>query len=399
MSNKKRIFSIAALVVFAILGAASLFLGQFLTAIIFLCIVVAIALSIKADGTADESTECANGSGQMTYSTSPSLNVTEDEIPPIEHEESASVEETFSINPSCTAGNAQLIRYMLGRKVEPQVEMDSEMAEYFQDVHGIDVHTGISALVAADYLEIAPIEATLRKHTVKELLAVCKKYLITTGKKKDDIIVAMLQKIPEDILQEEFPEQYWRISDAGKAYFANFSYQSIMRQAVQYVLNFELQKLEHFLKYNFYEYDPPPIEHQQVYKPLIKMYLQQYALDFAPEQRAFLIIEILYMKRTYSLLKDYSFLFRNVPPAEQLYQQQHLLYGLRELLFHQAMAKQLKRDITYTVFTSDTENTCAECKQMEGKTFLIAEAMPGVNYPPFDFCTAGFCMCTVTFNF
>ena len=32
---------------------------------------------------------------------------------------------------------------------------------------------------------------------------------------------------------------------------------------------------------------------------------------------------------------------------------------------------------------------------MEGKTFLTPEAMPGVNYPPFDFCTAGFCMCTV----
>ena len=329
MSNKKRIFSIAALVVFAFLGAISLFIGQFLTAIIFLCIVVAIAFSIKADGAAGESTECA---------------------------------------------------------------------KYFQDVHGIDVHTGISALVTADYLEIAPIEATLRKHMVKELLAVCKKYLITTGKKKDDIIGVMLEKIPEDILQEEFPEQYWRISDAGKAYFANFSYQSIMRQAVQYVLNLELQKLEHFLKYNFYEYDPPSIEYQQVYKPLIKMYLQQYALDFAPEQRAFLIIEILYMKRTYSLLKDYSFLFRNVPPAEQLYQQQHLLYGLRELLFHQTMAKQLNRDITYTVFTSDTENTCAKCKQMEGKTFLLDEAVPGVNYPPFDFCTAGFCMCTAAFN-
>lgn len=397
MSNKKRIFSITALVVLAFLGAISLFIGQFLTAIIFLCIVVAIACSLKTDGAGDESKEYTNESNQDKYSDASSSNAA-DKINSIEQKESVS-EETFVKKPSCTAGNAQLIRYMLGRKVEPQVEMDSEMAEYFQDVHGIDVHTGISALVAADYLEIAPIEATLRKHTVKELLAVCKKYLITTGKKKDDIIGVMLEKIPEDILQEEFPEQYWRISDTGTAYFANFSYQSIMRQAVQYVLNFELQKLEHFLKYNFYEYDPPSIEYQQVYKPLIKMYLQQYALDFAPEQRAFLIIEILYMKRTYSLLKDYSFLFRNVPPAEQLYQQQHLLYGLRELLFHQTMAKQLNRDITYTVFTADTENTCARCKQMEGKTFLLDEAVPGVNYPPFDFCTAGFCMCTATFNF
>lgn len=36
---------------------------------------------------------------------------------------------------------------------------------------------------------------------------------------------------------------------------------------------------------------------------------------------------------------------------------------------------------------------CEHCKELEGSKFLYADAVIGVNYPPFDCCTGEYCRC------
>lgn len=47
----------------------------------------------------------------------------------------------------------------------------------------------------------------------------------------------------------------------------------------------------------------------------------------------------------------------------------------------------------YTIRTMKDGTVCEHCKALEGKTFSIKDAVPGVNYPPFKDCKCEFCRC------
>lgn len=61
-------------------------------------------------------------------------------------------------------------------------------------------------------------------------------------------------------------------------------------------------------------------------------------------------------------------------------------HAMSEVAFGQSLGYK-----KYQICTTADENTCPRCRKMEGKTFLISEAQPGVNLPPFCDC----CRCSV----
>lgn len=69
-------------------------------------------------------------------------------------------------------------------------------------------------------------------------------------------------------------------------------------------------------------------------------------------------------------------------------------------LQHLLVAKQTREFIPffYTVKTAADEQVCPICREYEGKKFDVLEAIPGINYPPFDGCTCGHCRCYASFS-
>lgn len=61
-------------------------------------------------------------------------------------------------------------------------------------------------------------------------------------------------------------------------------------------------------------------------------------------------------------------------------------HAISEVAFGQSLGYK-----KYQICTTADENTCPRCQKMEGETFLISEAQPGVNLPPFCDC----CRCSV----
>lgn len=61
--------------------------------------------------------------------------------------------------------------------------------------------------------------------------------------------------------------------------------------------------------------------------------------------------------------------------------------------------KKLSVKWTYTIRTMGDRGVCEHCGALEGKTFNLTDAIPGINYPPFKDCKCEFCRCLALHDF
>lgn len=68
-----------------------------------------------------------------------------------------------------------------------------------------------------------------------------------------------------------------------------------------------------------------------------------------------------------------------------------------DLKKQQKLDKQNMKGV-YTITTMNDSAVCDYCSSLKGKKFYIADAVVGVNYPPFKDCKCDFCRCFASYD-
>nr|DAP38565.1 MAG TPA: hypothetical protein [Caudoviricetes sp.] len=282
-----------------------------------------------------------------------------------------------------------LLKYIDGYKTTDRIP------NYFSTLHKIDVDRTLRKFASDKLLVIAPIEYTLRRATVSSM----KQYLKDSGLKpvgkKDDLIRRVLSTDLEAI-EKYFPDRYYTLTELGMSLLSEKLPPNAYGDRFDPILNGFDEALAHICSG----------EYRKAEDVLIKAGHEINRIDaascdmfFAHNIRipgtidecifkAHIILYHMYGVRTMNAQKD----FEKRTGVSITFEAMHKTIRVFSAICELNSAKSVSA-VKYTIRTMNDERVCDHCRNIEGIEFDVDDAIIGVNYPPFDGCTCGYCRC------
>ena len=222
-----------------------------------------------------------------------------------------------------------------------------------------------------------------------DLKAFLKSYNLSVTGKKEELITRIISNIDKSITCKHYnTDSYMALSEKGKMITLKYP-KEFLRNAELDEIAYEYYKsitpnvLEQYPE--FFEYKIKALEPYSEYGVAIKSFAIIKINDF-PEST------LLKIERD---LKSEIFekLYGVTVPNGIFYQVKRYFKSIYDLKSYTERNSN-RISYEYTIRTANDERVCDFCKSMDGKKFIISDAVVGKNYPPFDNCKCEFCRCS-----
>lgn len=291
--------------------------------------------------------------------------------------------------------------------------MGRELPHFFMYAHNLDTDQTISDFIENDLLEYSSINLTLSNLLLPTLKDILRKNILKVSGTKNEIIKRLIESLDSDYLFTQFPNRFYTISEIGKKLISNnlteeeyndrysrsartlksidttlligLIHEKDFDKATQYINNSECSAAilhsENYQAYHdFLSYDIKLKDKLNSKELSIKEYIILYHMLSVGSEIAQPLIDK-DLKITISQNEVHR-LLRIITAIDDLISQK----SLRDYMSH------------YTIQSMQDSRTCPYCKRLQDKLLNIADAVIGVNYPPFDHCTDEYCRCFVSLD-
>lgn len=282
-----------------------------------------------------------------------------------------------------------LLKYIDGYKTTDRIP------NYFATLHKINVDRALRKFASDKLFAIAPIEYTLRKATVASMKQYLKDNGIKPVGKKDELIRQVLRTDLE-ATEKYFPDRYYALTELGmsllseklppNAYGDRFD--PILKgfdEALSHICGREYCKAEDVLIKAGHEINRIDAASCDMF------FAHDIRIPETIDERVFkahIILYHMYGVRTMNAQKDFEKRTGVSVSFETMHKDIRVFRAICELNSAKSVSS-----VKYTIRTMSDERVCDHCRNIEGIEFDVSDAIIGVNYPPFDGCTCGYCRC------
>lgn len=287
-----------------------------------------------------------------------------------------------------------LLKYIDGYKTTDRIP------NYFSTLHKIDVDRTLRKFASDKLFIIAPIEYTLRRATVSSMKQYLKDSGIKPAGKKDDLIQQVLCTDFE-AAEKCFPDRYYALTELGMSLLSEKLPQNAYGDRFDPILKGFDEALSHICGREYCKAEDVLIkaghEINRIDAASCDMFFaHNIRTPGTIDERIFkahIILYHMYGVRTMSAQKDFEKRTGVSVPFEMMHKDIRVFKAICELNSAKSVSA-----VKYTIRTMNDERVCDHCRTVEGVEFDVDDAIIGVNYPPFDGCTCGYCRCYASFE-
>lgn len=290
-----------------------------------------------------------------------------------------------------------LLKYIDGYKTTDRIP------NYFSTLHKINVDRTLRKFASDKLLIIAPIEYTLRRATVSSMKQYLKDSGIKPAEKKDDLIQQVLCTDFE-AAEKCFPDRYYALTELGMALLSEKLPQNAYGDRFDPILKGFDEALSHICGREYCKAEDVLIkaghEINRIDAASCDMFFaHNIRTPGTIDERIFkahIILYHMYGVRTMNAQKDFEKRTGVSITFEAMHKTIRVFKAICELNSAKSASEAMRNSamsVKYTIRTMNDERVCDHCRNIEGIEFDVDDAIIGVNYPPFDGCTCGYCRC------
>lgn len=290
-----------------------------------------------------------------------------------------------------------LLKYIDGYKTTDRIP------NYFSTLHKINVDRTLRKFASDKLFIIAPIAYTLHQTTVASMKQYLKDSGIKPVGKKDDLIRQVLSTDLEAI-EKYFPDRYYALTELGMSLLSDKLPPNAYGDRFDLILKGFDEALSHICGREYCKAEDVLIkaghEINRIDAASCDMFFaHNIRTPGTIDERIFkahIILYHMYGVRTMNAQKDFEKRTGVSITFEAMHKTTRVFKAICELNSAKSASEAMRNSamsVKYTIRTMNDERVCDHCRNIEGIEFDVDDAIIGVNYPPFDGCTCGYCRC------
>lgn len=312
------------------------------------------------------------------------------EITEISHHEQANRTEFPVCADDLNKAELILLRYMDNTRISPD---QITLPNYFTYEYGFkqeDAQRYLQLFLSLNLLVPMPFKQTIEKYTVAEIKEFLKTRDITVKGKKADQIEALYHNFTQKELNTAFPPKYYVLSETGKQ-----------------LLQANLKEDDWINRYHNIDFEKEKAEIEKLIASVAYKNTILYSANPYPDIPKYVIGNLEIFICTVMYMKSCTNAKRLLHRVFDIEDTQHfvekftaVLHAEEELQVEKEAEEQFGESYKsyYEICSMEDESVCEQCAALNGKHFPTANAVIGVNYPPFVNCSSEHCRCFASFH-
>ena len=271
-----------------------------------------------------------------------------------------------------------------------------QLPNYFSSQHGLNVEDCIKKFWDNRLISYSPVNDVLKHYTIPQLKSILSDNNLSVSGKKNMLIERIIANIDIDLLESKL-DKYISITPKGKEQLETLSDDEYKNR---YSLNYLIPNIENLMTSiinNDFIDIGTNIPFEDTYdKYTIKSCQSFYKTSsLSNEVKAIIILGFLQGNRPETIQQSIRYYLSINVDISNIHRGIAWIRSYSELTKLKDYENEQIKYI-YTIKTAKDNSVCSYCNSLQDKTFDLADAIIGVNYPPFNSCTCEHCRCYAT---